>query len=73
MSQLLKKLIQSKILEALVSSLIVYFLLVLLAMMNTDFFTIEQESSLPTTFFKLHKPKTVVIKKEEPQIKKNND
>ncbi|MAH81343.1 MAG: hypothetical protein CMP39_06715 [Rickettsiales bacterium] len=62
MSQLLKKFVQSKVIEFFISLFIVYGLLLMLAAMNVEVNTIDIEDTIPTPFFKLYKPKTIALK-----------
>ena len=64
MYQLLKKYAQTKLPQLLLSACIVYAIFYSLAILHKDVYSIEKQQFQPTSFLKLHQPKTIAVKQK---------
>jgi protein TonB len=68
----LKKFVQTKLFQFFVSVCIVYTIFYCLALLHKDVHSIKKESLKPTSFFKIHQPKTIKVNqpKKSKSVKK---
>ena len=68
-----KKFVRIKLIELCLSAMIVYIIFFLLAVINTDFDSINPQPIKQATFFKLHQPKTVLVQQPKKSVPKHQE
>ena len=68
-----KKFVRIKLIELCLSAIIVYVIFFLLAVVNTDFDSINPQPIKQARFFKLHQPKTVLVQQPKKTVSKQQE